>query len=344
MEEQEKYGIVQVNKNAKIVQSNYLIENKPKMSYDAFRMFLTLISAINSDKAFIQDIKIKVTDIIGLWNIDSKGAYRRVKKSLEELMTTKFELEFVRADNTKYVEATTYISSFRYGEGDGYAIVKVDPTFAPHLLDLKEKFTLYGVNYGYCLGSYPRARTYELLAQYMTIGKRSMTVSDYKKKVGLENKYKGSNANLRKNVLDKACTEITEKTNLIVKYDIEGRGENAIIQFVILKKDLPEFVPRFSGKKSFAEEEKEVLLDLLITELRMDRYFSENKLKLFIEMATVDLEDSDKVLGRYDVLQDSYAAFQDQILKKENGEIKNKVAYFKKILISKLEMVEKSPL
>lgn len=335
MDELEKnvtYEEVNVTKGTNVVQSNFLIENKPKMKADELKMFSTLVATINKDDQDFKNIKLKVTDIIDLWEIPQKNAYRKVKAALAGLLDKKFALERFREDGTKYIEMTTYISKFAYGEGDGYATVVIDPMFKPFLLDLKEKYTLFGLDDVLKLESSQAIRTYELLRQYEVLGQRSFTVADYKKKIGIEGKYKGSNANLKKNVLDKVVVEITEKTQIITRYDIKGRGDKAIINFVIYKKE-GTIEPKKSTK-DFGKQEKDIVMQLLKDETDMDTVFPDEKILQAINIATEGVKNKSEILGRYNIIKDALATLEDR---REVDDVKYPWAYFKKILESKVK-------
>lgn len=332
LEKNVRYEDLNVSKGSNVVQSNYLIENKPKMTLDELKMFSTLVSTINKNDLDLKNIKLKVTDIINLWEIPQKNAYRQVKKALAGLLDKKFALERIREDGKQEIQMATYISSFRYVEGDGFATVVVDPMFRPYLIDLKEKYTLYGLDDALKLESSISIRTYELLMQYEVLGQRSFTVTDYKKKVGIEGKYKGNNSNLKKYVLDRVVKEISENTQIITRYTISGRGEKAVINFVIYKKE----VVRGSKKDSreFGQLEKDIIMQLLKDEHNIDTVFPDEKIKRAIDIATQGVRDKDEIISRYKIIKDAYIEFIDR---KQLTEIQNDFAYFKAILEAKVK-------
>lgn len=334
LEKEVKFEDVYVTRGTNVVQSNYLIENKPKMSLDELKMFSTLVATVNKDDQDFKNIKVKVTDVIDLWEIPQKNAYRQVKTVLAGLLDKKFPLERIRDDGKREIQMATYISKFTYGEGDGYATVVVDPMFKPFLLDLKEKYTLYGIDDVLKLESSPAIRTYELLMQYELLGQRSFTVEDYKKKVGIADKYKGNNANLKKYVLDRVVQEISEKTQIMTRYDLAGRGEKAVITFIIIKKN-DAGIP-VNETKSFGEKEKDMLMQLLKTEFDMDTMFPDDQIRRAINIATKGVKDQKDIIGRYKIIGDALLEFRDR---KRVTEIKSEWAYFKKILEAKVELL-----
>jgi len=339
VESPEVYEDVVFSDDPRVVQHNFLIENKPRMSKDELKMFLSLVSLIGRNDSDLKPIKLKVTDIIDLWGgdrktISPKNGYKQVKKALAGLLNKKFSLEYNREDGTRYIEMATYISSFSYGEGDGYATVKVDPMFKPYLINLNKTFTQFRLREAMNLDTAMAIRTYELLVQYETIGKRIFTVAEFKRLLGIPDKYKGSNSNLKKNILDKVVVEISEKTHLMTRYDLEGRGESAKLSFIIYsKKDtIHSKVPkenRPGAAKTFGETERDLLFQLVKSEHDMDVDFSDEQIKRAIEIVTAPITDRKEILEAYHVLVDALLEYRDRKLMTK---IEHPWPYFKKIL------------
>ena len=83
---------------------------------------------------------------------------------------------------------------------------------------------------------------YELAIRYQKYKIPKMSIDELRKRTNTENKYKQF-YDFRKRVLDVACEEITEKTDIKLSYSTEKRGRRiAFIDFKIEKK--PEELPR----------------------------------------------------------------------------------------------------
>lgn len=241
-----------VSEKTNIVQSNYLIERKQKLSLPATQLLFTLTGMINKEDANLKEYHVSVQQFVKLWNADEKKAYETVAKSLEELRIKGINNHSINPKTGKKVfETIGFISYGRYEEGKGYATMTIDPRLKEHYIELKKNFTQY------TLGNLLRLqeadaqvntmRTYELLKQYEKIGSRKMTVKEYKDFLGLitysdnkrlkikREKYKGSNANLKTYVLEPAKEKINDCTDIVVDYKITGRGLNAKIEFTIVK-------------------------------------------------------------------------------------------------------------
>lgn len=223
--------------NTNVVQANYLLENRPRMNKDETRLFLTIISMINKDDSELSPLEIPVKDFAELWDVDENAAYRKIKSALLGLQSKLFVVEGVNPKSGKMrFFSTTYLSTAAYEQGSGYAYVKIAPDFKPYLLELKKNYTLYGLGNVLKLNSVNAIRTFELLKQYETTGVRVFGINEYKKLLGIENKYPNLN-DLKRFVLEPAMNEVNQSTDIQVTYEIKGRGERAKIYWTIRRKN-----------------------------------------------------------------------------------------------------------
>ncbi len=240
-----------VNENTNIVQSNYLIERKQKLSLPATQLLFTLTGMINKDDEDLKEYRVDVRSFSKLWGVDSKLAYRTVAEALEELNTKGISEHSINPNTKKPVFTTVRFISFgKYELGEGYARIRIEPELKPHYIALQREFTRFSLNNILQLqengAQVNTMRTYELLKQFAKIGSRTLTVKEYKEKLGLiiydkkgnivKEKYKGSNANLKEYVIEPAKALINTSTDIEVDYEINGRGINAQIKFSIKKR------------------------------------------------------------------------------------------------------------
>ncbi len=107
----------------------------------------------------------------------------------------------------------------------------------PFLLRLKERFTTYKLNNVMKLRSIYSIRIYELLKQYQSIGKRTITIESLRKMLGIEpDEYKTYN-NLKRKVIMVAHKEVNEKTDICFDYkEIKLSRKVNEIEFIVQKK------------------------------------------------------------------------------------------------------------
>lgn len=241
---------MQVKENTNIVQANFLLENRPKFTLDETRLFLTIIGSVNKDDEKFTQLEIPVSEFADLWGVESNAAYRKIKAALRGLVQKEFFIEGVnpKTGKTRFL-SMSYVSMATYEQGAGYATVEISQMFKPYLLELKKNYTKYVLSNILKLSTVNAIRNYELMKQYEGLGKRSFAVDEYKKILRIEDKYK-RNTDLRVNVIEPACKEINESTDITVKYEIEGRGQNAKINFLIYpKKQKKTLLPKSDGKR-----------------------------------------------------------------------------------------------
>lgn len=249
-----------INDNTLLVQSNYIIENKPRFSINALRIFYTVVAMINKNDEDFYDYKIYVKEFAEQWNIDikSNNLYDKLKPLTDEMMKSYILIEKINNKGKRVLEAFTIFTNYKYTEGEGFFRVKINPDLKDYFLNLKKKFTQYSLKNLILLNannaSAVTMRTYELVKQYEKLENRHLKISEYKRAVGLlemDNtgkiifeKYKGNNANLKQYAIIPAIQLINTCTDVLIDYNITGRGSNAVINFSIKTKKENEQIPK----------------------------------------------------------------------------------------------------
>lgn len=317
-----------VSTQSNVVQANTLIERKPQMRTYELKLFLVLIASINYEDTELNDIKVPIKDVIDLLEANPKNAYTQIKRALVGLSKKQFQIETKDKDGVRTVEGAPYIAGYRFTEGSSIAYISVSPVFKPYLIDLKRDYTLYALRNALKLSHPNSIRTYELLAQYRKIGVRYFTVEEFKKKIGIPGKYAGNNSNLKKKVLEPVCREISEKTDIITRTILTGRGEDAKIEFLIIKK---EDVAGPTGKlqRRIEDGDMQLLLDLLTTAIKMRDWFDDKEIKAIAEHALQITPDKADVGEAFKICSE---ALHSYIINHLKTDIKNPMAYYISIL------------
>ena len=280
-----------VTEKTTIVQANYLLENRPKMTLNETRLFLTMLAHIKKTDDDLKPIEIPVREIAELWEMDDKSAYNQIKTALIGLQGKLFIIEDVNKNTGKQrFFSTTYISSASYEQGEGYAVVEISPRFKPYLIALSEQFTSYGIKNVLGLSSVNAIRVFELLKQYLPIGYRDFKVNDFKKYLGIENKYPNNN-DLKRFVLEPAMDEVNQNTDIHVTYEIKGRGERAKICWTIQKKNVAKVDKNQMSLEDYIDIGEEEDRKYALYREALEEYF-ELFPKLRISNAELDLYES----------------------------------------------------
>ena len=271
---------MQVKENTNIVQSNFLLENRPKFTKDETRLFLTIVGAINKDDEDFKQLEIPVTEFAELWGMETKTAYNRIKAALRGLVQKEFFIEGInqKTGKTRFL-SMSYVSMATYEQGEGYATVEVSQMFKPYLLALKKNYTKYVLENILSLTTVNAIRNYELLKQYENLGTRTFTVDEYKKLLGIENKY-SRNTDLRVNVVEPAKEEINQNTDIFINYEFVGRGKKARIVFTILANERKKALLASAAESEASDQPSEAIE---VDEFTED--YSKNPMSLTFETA-----------------------------------------------------------
>lgn len=315
---------IQVSTETNVAQANALIENKPHMSVFELKLFSTLVASIDYNDTELRDVRVPIRDVIKLLEANPKNAYGQIKRALVGLSKKQFQVETLNHDGTRTVVGSSYIAGYRFTEGSSIAYISISPVFAPYLISLKKNYTTYMLQNVIHLANPNAIRTYELLAQYRKLGKRYFTVKEYKKKIGIEGKYKGNNSNLRNKVLIPVCEEISEQTDIITRAVITGRGEDAKIEFMIIQKEHVAG-PKGKVKRRIDNGDLDMLVDLATTAIDMRAHFSDAQIRAMAEHLLQILPNKASVSDAFILCSNAYHTYAINELK---GEIEKPVAYF----------------
>lgn len=289
-----------VTKETNVAQSNFLIENRPALTKDETRLFLTVIATINKDASEFEFLQVPVKDFADLWGIDPKNAYQQIKDAVVGLQNKSFLIEGINPDTGKQRFLTSSsLSAASYEEGQGYLSVEISKMFRPYLLDLKEKYTIYVLQNIMDLSSVSSIRLYEFLKQYETIGKREFLFSDLKRMLQMEKKY-ADNTDFRRYVIEPSASELTEKTDLHITYEYSGRGKKTSVIFTIKEKKevKAKAIKASSGSErkerrtrnktkpaELLSEEEQKEIDFLITSLQQPDLITLRQFKRCVSLA-----------------------------------------------------------
>lgn len=167
---------------------------------------------------------------------------------------------------------------------------------------------------------------YELAIRYKKYKIPKMTLDEVKELTGTRNQYKAIK-DFRKRVLDIACEEISEKTDIILSYKTERLGRRvAYVDFKISKKNkkqLEYIESKEELKNIFEEPIADSIEDNLLSELE-EREIKKVIYKIPFEVA--------KCLFEKYREKESFEFFIYCLEKTEKESIKNPLTYFEKII------------
>ena len=225
-----------INKNKFAVKSNDLVEARYRLSLQESHVILWLLTQISPDDEDFKTHQLKVEDFAKMVGLRVDAQYSELKKTTLRLMQRVMQ---IYSDDEKKLIQVSWLSSAVYEEGSGYVSLEFSPQLKPYLLQLKSQFTKINIADALGFKSIYAVRIYELLVQYSTIGRREITVEGLRDYCGIKDNEYPFYGNLRSRVLEKAKTEINEKTDYIVAYkEIKKSRKVDKLDWSIDKKEL----------------------------------------------------------------------------------------------------------
>ncbi|MEH0153143.1 replication initiation protein [Limibacter armeniacum] len=218
-----------------IRKSNKLInakENTPLTALER-KLMLYSIAEVDSDGKVI----FRIQDLYGTSKLNTSH-YRNVRKAVENLLNVKVIVEEGDVSDEDWsIKGMNVFDVIEASRAGGRIAAKFTQSMMPHIINLKRNYTTYLYDSVSLFRSDFSIRIYELLMQGIDrYGKREFDVEDLKHKLSLNNLKTYQNFNqLRTKVLDKACNEITEKSDINVSWEISkkvGKKVTAITFFM----------------------------------------------------------------------------------------------------------------
>ena len=218
-----------------VTQDNALISASYAMSLNEKRLLVLALSKIDPmGKAWLDGGKAKVTakewsDVFG---IDSKVAYQRLRLASKELYNRSVR---IWGDNNNG-EEIRWLSAQKYSKKNGYVEMSFGREMVYYLSGMVDQFTSYQLLKVSGLKSTHSIRMYELAKQFAGTGWRHIELDDMRDMFKLGPSYKRW-IDLKKFVIDRACTEVTAKSDLKLSYQPIKKGRSVHAIKLIVKKN-----------------------------------------------------------------------------------------------------------
>lgn len=231
-------------KSELVVKSNRLIEARYRLSMIEQQVVLLAISrARDEQKGLFADlpVTIRVDEFLSQYpTADATNAYRQLKAAMDTLFERHLVLHDIDPETQKpRVTKTRWISQASYIDGAGHIQFIFAPAVIPFITRLGEtgEFTKYKIEKIGRMSSIYAVRVYELLFQYVSAGKRDLSVAWLREAFQLEGKYKLL-ADFKKYVIDVAVAQINEFSDIDVSFKQVKTGRTVtIFDFKIKLKD-----------------------------------------------------------------------------------------------------------
>ena len=199
-----------------VVKSNDLVEARYRLSLQESHVVLWLLTQINPEDEDFKPHHLKVADFAKMIGLRVDSQYEELQKTTLRLMQRVMK---IRDPHAKKLIQVSWLSSAIYEDGKGYVSLEFSPQLKPYLLRLKSQFTKINIVDTMKLKSIHSMRVFELLLQYASVGKRRLSIDDLRSQCGIKQDEYADYFDLKRKVINRAKTEINEKTEYEIDYN-----------------------------------------------------------------------------------------------------------------------------
>lgn len=208
-----------------VTQDNALVNASYTMSLHEKRLLVAAIAQLDpTSKAWLNgraEVTVLASEWAELFGLDQKSAYKRLRKASADLYSRSVRIkgDHRNGRNIRWLQAEEYSAD------EGRVTIVFSGEVLHYLTSLFDEFTKYDLLGVAGLKSTHSVRLYELSSQFKDTGWRYIPLDELREMFCLKDAYPRWQ-DLKKFVVDRACKEITAKSDLEVSYEIVKRGRS----------------------------------------------------------------------------------------------------------------------
>lgn len=238
-----------------VVKSNRLVEASYRLTLNEQRIILYAICRSREEQeGLLPDRPIVITAEAftkQFPSVDKGHVYHQLKDAMDALYDRSVTLhEIDEETGLPQVSKTRWISKASYIDGAGRIKIIFTADVIKYITRLEEEFTSYQLEKVGNMTSFYAVRIYEMLAQYLEIGSRTLNLKDLRETLQIAPDEYKLTADFKKWVIEVAVDQINKHSDLTVTYKSLKTGR-AISDFAFKIKN-KDAKPR---RKNFTDEE-----------------------------------------------------------------------------------------
>ena len=278
-------------KNEIVVKDNALINASYNLDLVEQRLILLAIVEARESKKGIDTnnaLTVHASSYINHFKVEKHTAYEVLKNACESLFSRQFSYQFKNEHgNTEYVRSR-WVSKISYVDNEAFVKLVFAPDVVPLITRLEQHFTSYEIKQVSQLTSRYAVRLYELLIAWRSVGKTPIfEIKEFREQLGVEESEYNRTEAFKRRVLEIAIDQISELTDITVKYEQHKKGRSIIgFSFTLIQKNI--------NKKTKEQFEK----------------LTDKQILLFANKLAYDPEFS----NTYSLLGESYEQFELRII------------------------------
>lgn len=214
------------SKDETVVKANRMVKAKTSFTKLEHRIVASLIAQIERGQESFETQRVSLRAIMERAGVESTEIFRKAKEICDRLVEKGIGISTYDEEKGRIYTAYTLFRKCRYIEQEGVIEAQFEEEMRPFLLQLKNRFTMYSLNFFLQLPSRHSMRIYELLKMREDLGAMRISVEEFRETLGLENSYEYF-TDLKRHVIEKARKQISEYTDIEFTYKVEREGRSA---------------------------------------------------------------------------------------------------------------------
>ena len=218
----------------KVVKSNDLIQkSRFELSLQEQKIIMCLVSKIKPDDKDFEEYEFEIREFCKLCGIDYDNGknYKNIKDAIKKLSDKSL---WVTLDTGTEV-LLRWINEASISKKSGVIKIRLHNVMKPYLLELRARFTQYGLIYILGMKSQYAVRLYELLKSYEYKGRWTIEIDKLKRLLFAEN-YRRY-VDFKRKALEIALREINDLSDIYISYEaIKSGRKYTRIDFKIRQK------------------------------------------------------------------------------------------------------------
>jgi plasmid replication initiation protein len=212
-----------------VVKSNRMIEARYRLDLVEQQIILYAICKSRDEQQGLSpnsSVTISAREFAHKFHSDENSVYKQLKDALATLYNRSISLiETDAATGKSEIIETRWISDKSYIDGAGRVKLTFAPKVIPFITRLGEngEFTSYKLEKIGGMSSRHAIRLYEILTQYLTVGRRDLPIDWIKETLVIEGQYEAIK-DFKKYVIDLAVAQINEHSDITVSYEQRKTG------------------------------------------------------------------------------------------------------------------------
>lgn len=209
-----------------IVKSNKLVEASYRLDLIEQRIVLYAIVEARETQKGLADgfVTIEAQRFAQAFDMDEGSVYGQLKDAMKTLFNRFIVARDIHPESGKErVNMIRWISTASYIDGAGAVQLRFATDMLPYITRLETEFTSYRLEKIGRMSSVHAVRLYELLVQYLSVGKREIEIAWLKETLDIADAYSRIES-LKRSVIEPALAQINEHSDIRVSYTQRKTG------------------------------------------------------------------------------------------------------------------------